>query len=142
MVASLSFIILMGLSEAIPKIRVPSLKKCDVMGERVVNSCQNVVSERVSHHIALPLHLGQLAMHVTLNLTGYYNLDLPHKGKPLWFGPDAGSTWGGVISFLSPGLSLLRLFRLFCFRSIFSASFPPIFSRITLSKYRTNVGER
>jgi hypothetical protein len=122
MVASLSFIILMGLSEAIPKIRVPSLKKCDVMGERVVNSCQNVVSERVSHHIALPLHLGQLAMYITLDLTGYYNLDLPHKGKPLWFGPDAGSTWGGVISFLSPGLSLLRLFpsvllpfHLFCF---------------------------
>ncbi len=38
------------------------------MGERVVNVAQhgvavvNMVSERVSHHIALPLYIGQFAM--------------------------------------------------------------------------------
>jgi hypothetical protein len=55
----------------------------------------NMVSERVSHHIALPLYIGQFAMHANTACVDVSYLDLPHRGKTVVVGPKAGSTWGG-----------------------------------------------
>jgi hypothetical protein len=48
-------------------------------------------------------------MYIKYHLTGYGNVHRLHKGKPLWFGVQTPGVLGGVISFLSPGLSFLRL---------------------------------
>lgn len=41
------------------------------------------------------LYIGQLEMYINMSLCVYFHVELPHRGKTVVVGPNAGSTWGG-----------------------------------------------